>query len=226
LDRRALADALAHAHERGIIHRDIKPANVLIADDGQPMLLDFNLASDNNEAAAERARVGGTLPYMALEQMNAFAGQGGRIDGRADIYSLGAVLYQLLAQRLPYPDHQGETEAVLERMRADREGPPPMLRAFNPDVSPAVESIIRSAWSKIAIVDILRRQTCETTCSPSRPTCHYEPRVSLPFASGLRNGCAKPRLVSPAARRGMRLPCYSSWRRSPSDCRSTNTFEV
>ena len=49
-----LADGLAHAHERGIVHRDIKPANVLIADDGQPMLLDFNLASDDNDTAVER----------------------------------------------------------------------------------------------------------------------------------------------------------------------------
>ncbi|HKA05779.1 MAG TPA: serine/threonine-protein kinase, partial [Gemmataceae bacterium] len=73
-----LADALAHAHERGVIHRDIKPANVLISDDGQPMLLDFNLAQDENEA--DRARVGGTFPYMAPEQMAAFAGGPRRVD--------------------------------------------------------------------------------------------------------------------------------------------------
>jgi eukaryotic-like serine/threonine-protein kinase len=138
-----LADALAHAHERGIIHRDIKPANVLIADDGQPMLLDFNLADDENDAAADRARVGGTLPYMAPEQVRAFAGGRRDSDGRADVYALGAVLFQLLARRLPYPEHIGETDAVLARMQADRRGPAPLLRPHNPDVSPAVEAIVR-----------------------------------------------------------------------------------
>src|SRR5581483_1713279 len=58
-----LADGLAHAHERGILHRDLKPANILITDDGQPMLLDFNLASDIKKGVD--AGMGGTLPYMA-----------------------------------------------------------------------------------------------------------------------------------------------------------------
>jgi serine/threonine protein kinase/Flp pilus assembly protein TadD len=138
-----LADALAHAHERGIVHRDIKPANVLIADDGQPMLLDFNLASDDNDTAAERARIGGTLPYMAPEQVRLFGGSKDKLDGRADIYSLGTLLFQLLTGRLPYSDHFGETETVLNQMRADRSGPIPRLRYFNPRVTPAVESIVR-----------------------------------------------------------------------------------
>ena len=138
-----LADALAHAHERGVVHRDLKPANVLLADDGQPMLLDFNLADDGNETAAERARVGGTLPYMAPEHLRAFGGDWSVVDGRADVYSLGAVLFQLLTRRLPYPERAGETQPVLAQMQADRRGPVPRLRPDNPDVSPAVESIIR-----------------------------------------------------------------------------------
>src|SRR5262249_45532420 len=68
-----LADGLAHAHERGILHRDLKPANVLLTDDGQPMLLDFNLSADLKGGLC-RARVGGTLPYMAPEHLAAFAG--------------------------------------------------------------------------------------------------------------------------------------------------------
>jgi serine/threonine protein kinase/predicted Zn-dependent protease len=138
-----LADALAHAHERGIIHRDIKPANVLLADDGQPMLLDFNLADDSNEIAAERARMGGTLPYMAPEQIQAFASNHGNLDGRVDVFALGTVLYQLLARRLPFPDHTGPTQMVVTRMQADRNQPIPSLGQQNPDVTPAVESIIQ-----------------------------------------------------------------------------------
>src|SRR5207244_267370 len=63
-----LADALAHAHDQRIVHRDLKPANVLLTDEGEPMLLDFNLATDTTlSGLAEVARLGGTLPYMPPE---------------------------------------------------------------------------------------------------------------------------------------------------------------
>src|SRR5438270_420119 len=74
-----LADGLAHAHSRGVLHLDLKPANVLLADSGEPMLLDFNLAFDAREP--KREMVGGTVPYMAPEQLIDFRSRGkGHID--------------------------------------------------------------------------------------------------------------------------------------------------
>src|SRR5207247_10908638 len=97
-----LADGLAHAHERGILHRDLKPANVLLTDEGQPMLLDFNLAEDVKlRGSAAAALIGGTLPYMAPEHLEAFRGGKRAVDGRSDVYALGIILYELLAGHFP-----------------------------------------------------------------------------------------------------------------------------
>jgi serine/threonine protein kinase/Tfp pilus assembly protein PilF len=139
-----LADGLAHAHARGILHRDLKPANVLLADDGRPMLLDFSLAEDTKlHNSAERAAIGGTLPYMAPEQMRVFRDRDGRLDARADIYSLGVMLYELLAGRRPFPARRGPACHVLTELLADRMQPPPPIRTVNPAVSPAAEAIVR-----------------------------------------------------------------------------------
>jgi tetratricopeptide (TPR) repeat protein len=92
-----LAEALQHAHDRGILHRDIKPTNVLVTGDGMPMLLDFNLAQRTylDTADVEPAKLGGTLDYMAPEHLEAVAERvDGRVDNRADVYSLGVVLFE------------------------------------------------------------------------------------------------------------------------------------
>ena len=97
-----LADGLASAHAAGVLHHDIKPSNVLLAWSGTPMLLDFNLSSDEQSATE---RIGGTLPYMAPELVASFTTgrdrSATRLDPRCDIYSLGCVLYELLAGKLP-----------------------------------------------------------------------------------------------------------------------------
>jgi serine/threonine protein kinase/Tfp pilus assembly protein PilF len=139
-----LGEGLAHAHERGIVHRDLKPANVLLADEGQPMLLDFNMAEDSRlRARASAALVGGTLPYMSPEQFEAYRGVSVPVDARSDLYSLGIILYELLTRRHPFPVHKGPAKKVLLAMREDRLQPPPRVRVWNPAVSPAVESIVR-----------------------------------------------------------------------------------
>ena len=139
-----LADGLNHAHERGILHRDLKPANVLIADDGRPMLLDFNLSADLKQSASVREMlVGGTLPYMAPEQIYAFQQRIHSGDARSDIFSLGVILFELLAGKNPFPSRHGAMESLLANMLQDRMQPPPRLRLLNPAATPAVEAIIR-----------------------------------------------------------------------------------
>ncbi|MCA9797851.1 MAG: protein kinase, partial [Candidatus Eremiobacteraeota bacterium] len=100
-----LVAGLAHAHARGIVHRDVKPANVLISDDGTPMLLDFNLSDEAVVHGGQSLVVGGTLPYMAPEQLAAVS-DGRRLAPQADLYAVGVILYELLTGERPYPDRR------------------------------------------------------------------------------------------------------------------------
>jgi serine/threonine protein kinase/Tfp pilus assembly protein PilF len=139
-----IADGLAHAHERGILHRDLKPANILLTDDGQPMLLDFNLSEDTRlPTGAAAALIGGTLPYMAPEHLQAFQKIGTAVDARSDVYALGVIFFELLTGQNPFPRRTGPIDTILSQMVRDRLGAPPRLRGFNRSVSPAIESIVR-----------------------------------------------------------------------------------
>jgi tetratricopeptide (TPR) repeat protein len=139
-----LADGLAHAHARGVLHRDLKPANVLLTDEGRPMLLDFNLAEDTKApAGAERAAIGGTLPYMAPEQLRAFRDRTGTLDARCDLYALGVILFELLTGKHPFLNRSGLARPGLEELLADRERGAPSARQLNRAVSPAVDAIVR-----------------------------------------------------------------------------------
>jgi serine/threonine protein kinase/Flp pilus assembly protein TadD len=139
-----VADGLAHAHDRGILHRDLKPANILLGDDGEPLLLDFNLAADTKlRSHASAAMIGGTLPYMAPEHLQALRDGGRTPDARSDLYSLGVILFELLTGEHPFPIHAGPVRDILPRMIAERMASSPPLRPWNARVSPAVESIVR-----------------------------------------------------------------------------------
>lgn len=138
---RQLADGLAHAHERGVLHLDLKPANVLLADTGEPMLLDFNLSY--SEMEGKREVVGGTIPYMAPEQLLDLQTRGkGSVDARTDLYSLGVMAFELLTGKHPFPVTSRTLTEFDCLLDARRKGAP-SLRDYNPDVSPAVDSIIR-----------------------------------------------------------------------------------
>lgn len=136
-----LASGLAHAHEHGIVHRDLKPANVLLTDDGEPLILDFNLSSQSSAVGSSAALVGGTLPYMAPEHIVALQ-QGSEVGPAADIYSLGVILFEMLTGELPYATHRGSFEQVTVRMLEDRKHPAPSARERNDTVSTDLATII------------------------------------------------------------------------------------
>ncbi|RME05853.1 MAG: hypothetical protein D6803_07995, partial [Anaerolineae bacterium] len=135
-----VARALAYAHRRGVIHRDVKPANVLISEDGWPILADFGLAR-MVEASTQLTGTGvgiGTPAYMSPEQ-----GRGEKVDHRADIYSLGIMLYEMLTGDVPF---KADTPmgVVLQHISAPL--PPPRKR--NPDIPESLERIILKATAK------------------------------------------------------------------------------
>lgn len=140
-----IAEGLQHAHERGLVHQDLKPANILITDEGLPLILDFNLARDTRqENQILRAQVGGTLPYMSPEQLLGFSDKSANvsIDGRSDIYSLGLILFQLLAGRRPFLTPCGSIYDIIAQMLKERQTLPPDVRQFNPEVDAGTAAIV------------------------------------------------------------------------------------
>lgn len=140
------ARALDYAHEQGIIHRDLKPANFLLHADGRLVLADFGiariLASDaQDNAGATLTSTGillGTPEYMAPEMV-----RGETLDGRADIYELGIVLYQMLSGSVPF---KGNTPLFVAAMHLQQ--PLPSLHASNPALPAAIDSILATATAK------------------------------------------------------------------------------
>ncbi|HEY1275094.1 MAG TPA: Stk1 family PASTA domain-containing Ser/Thr kinase [Thermoleophilaceae bacterium] len=130
--------AAGFAHRHGVIHRDFKPHNVIVDDAGQAKVTDFGIARAGASEMTETGSIMGTAQYLSPEQA-----QGHAVTAASDLYSIGVMLYEMLAGRLPF---EGES-AVSVALKHLSEQPPP-LSQFRPDVNPALESVVMAALAK------------------------------------------------------------------------------
>ena len=158
---RQVALGLGKAHRQGIVHRDVKPANLMLTSDGVVKILDFGIAKLAGGAGITRTGVAvGTPAYMAPEQI-----KGDDVDLRADLWSLGVVLYEMLAGRRPFPD-ENDVLAFHSILFQD----PSPLKNHRPDVPPGLEQVVAG---------LLKRDPAERT-----PTAEALVEELLPFTGG------------------------------------------
>jgi Protein kinase domain/Domain of unknown function (DUF4384) len=132
------SDGLLHAHQKGVVHRDIKPSNIFVLRNGQVKILDFGLAQvANADGLTGAGLIIGNLRYISPEQAC------GRVDHRSDIYSLGAVFYELLAMRPALTEK--DSLRLLAQLRTHE---PPALDELSPTIPPALAAVVRRAMHK------------------------------------------------------------------------------
>ncbi len=136
-----VADALAAAHARGLVHRDVKPSNVLVQLDGRVKVTDFGIAKAADQTADDLTRTGsvmGTARYLAPEQL-----EGAPVDERADVYSLGLVLFEMLTGHAPFG---ADTEIATAVARLTSE--PPRVEELQPHLAPGLSHVVDRALAR------------------------------------------------------------------------------
>lgn len=200
-----ICDAVHHAHQKGVVHRDLKPGNVLVTEDGRAKVLDFGLARfvDNERTHAHRTQTGqvlGTLAYMSPEQAN---GAFDAVDVRSDVYSLGAIGYELLAG---VPPIALAGEPLTRSLRRILEEAPQPLGTFDPRLRGDLQTITEKALRKEpdrryasaqALADDLRRHLAHEPIQARPATTGYVVRRFARRHRGLVAGvlCATLALV-------------------------------
>ncbi|HZT85310.1 MAG TPA: protein kinase [Gaiellaceae bacterium] len=198
----AVADGLSFAHEHGLVHRDVKPQNVLLSREGEVKVTDFGIARSLHveHGVTQTGTVLGTGEYLAPEQAS-----GKQVSPATDVYSLGVVLWELLAGDIPFV---GENFVAIALRHVNE--PPPSLCERRPDVSPRLEAAVDRALAK----DPRRR-------FPSMAAFAQELRACLAEAEGaaaappLDDDVAVTRITRPAPARPPRTPRPARRRRRP-----------
>ena len=135
-----IGSALDYAHGKGIVHRDIKPANILVGRDLKVSIVDFGIARTAASTMTQTGMLMGTPRYMSPEQI-----AGKKVDSRADIFSLGAILYELLTQRNPF-EGESITTVIYKIMHAEL----PPLSDFNKQLPAGLERVVKKALARDA----------------------------------------------------------------------------
>ena len=180
-----IADALHHAHKRGLVHRDVKPANILLDTEGRPYLADFGLAL-KEEDYGKGGGIRGTPAYMSPEQAS---GEGHRVDGRSDVFSLGSVFYELLTGRRPF---RGNTPTdIIIQISSDEPRPP---RQVADAIPMELERICLKALAKKASE---RYTTAKDLADDLRHFLDHAPETGKATISGANWGRLWPRQSPP-----------------------------